>query len=53
MAFWYTGDGVLVRYEYRWMGRVLDATLQDPPPPGIDDVPVPGHGVERVGERGL
>lgn len=53
VAFWYTTDGVLVRYEYRWMGRVLDATLIDPPAPGIDDIPVPGPGAERVGERGL
>ena len=53
VALWYTTDGVLVRYEYRWMGRVLDATLRDPPPPGIDDAPIPGHGAEGVGEKTL
>jgi len=40
-TFYYTSDGVLVRYQYRWMGQVLEAVLRDPPPPGVDDAPVP------------
>jgi len=50
-SFYYTSDGVLVRYEYRWMGQVLEAVLRDPPPPGVDDAPVPAADV--IGEVDL
>ena len=50
-TFYYTSDGVLVRYEYRWMGHVIEAVLRDPPPPGVDDAPVPGADV--IGEIDL
>ncbi len=52
-TFWYTTDGVLARYEYRWMGRIVRAQLSAPPPPGIDDGPVPGSGVQTIGEVDL
>jgi hypothetical protein len=50
-TFHYTSDGVLVRYAYRWMGLQLEALLRDPPPPGVDDVPVPM--LEVIGEVDL
>ena len=46
MQLWYSAEGVLVRYAWRWMGVRAQATLQDPPPqtldatPAIDDGPV-------------
>lgn len=46
MQLWYSADGVLVKYAWRWMGVRAEAVLQDPPPqtldttPAIDDGPV-------------
>ncbi len=40
-TFYYTSDGVLVRYEIDVMGKSLVATLREAPPPGVDDRPVP------------
>lgn len=48
--FWYGSDGVLVRSEYRLLGRKVEAILRDPPPPGVDDVPVPGSGISDIDE---
>jgi len=52
-SFWYTTDGVLVRYDYRWMGRIVQAELTAPPPPGVDDAPVAPSGVQAVRETNL
>ena len=38
--FWYSADGVLVRYQLNAMGQALVATLVDLPPAGVDDTPV-------------
>ena len=46
MQLWYSADGVLVKYAWRWMGVRAEALLQDPPrqtldtTPAIDDGPV-------------
>lgn len=40
-AYYYTADGVPVRYEYYVDGRLFEATLRELPPPGLDEMPVP------------
>jgi len=40
-AYYYTADGIPVRYEYYVQGRLFEAKLSTLPPPGIDDMPVP------------
>lgn len=49
-AFYYTTDGVLVKYTYQVMGQTFEAVLHDPPPPGIDDTPLGkvGKGIGEV-----
>lgn len=41
MAFWYTAEGIPVRYEYYVEGRLFEAKLTELPPPGVDEKPVP------------
>ena len=40
-AYYYTADGIPVRYEYYVDGRLFEATLRELPPPGLDEMPVP------------
>lgn len=49
--YWYTGEGILVRSTYSFMGRELQLLLRDPPPEGVDDVPVSTTSV--IGEMEL
>ncbi len=39
-AFYYTADGIPVRYEYYVDGRLFEAVLAHLPPPGVDELPV-------------
>lgn len=39
-SFFYTSDGILVRYEMQVLGYGMEAQLRDPPPAGPDDAPL-------------
>lgn len=47
--FYYTSDGVLVKYEQQVMGKTVQAMLQKLPPPGVDDAPITttGSGIQE------
>jgi len=47
-AYYYTADGIPVRYEYYVDGRLFEATLRELPPPGLDEMPVPNAAPEIV-----
>lgn len=49
-TFYYTSDGWLVRFDTRVMGQRVNGLLADPPPTGVDDVPVDvfGPGLDAV-----
>lgn len=47
-AYYYTADGIPVKYEYYVDGRLFEAVLEHLPPPGVDDQPVPMRRPEIV-----
>lgn len=49
--FYYTSDGVLVKYAQQVMGKTVEAMLQQLPPPGVDDAPVQSAGSTIVEEE--
>lgn len=49
--FWYSSEGYLVQYRMRVLGFEVEGVLQRPPPPGLDEFPVPlGGGRVQVSD---
>ena len=51
-TFYFTGDGLLVKYETYLIGLAISGTLMKPPPPGRDEFPV-AMGLGQVQESNL